>query len=408
MGGVRVERVDAVGDVVVGGRVPVQRVGPGRNVAAAGGVPEQRLEAIGRVVVARTVFERAQTHCRVLEPDLVRQQCLVADRRVAGAGGVGRERERAERRVAVDGRVAVQRAPADGRAPVAAGVRRQGAIAHRGGAVAGEALERFLADSDVLPADGEALERVTSHGDVLVAVGERGHHVGPDGSVVSALEGPGGCRERVRPGADVVVRVVEDVHERGLRRRGPEHEDDQRHGRRDRRCATERAPIPCKPHLRSSEITDWCCDWGQPRRRGLSRKGARGVESATPLAGSCLESATSPRDNRGTMALPRHSLSPPELAAMLEAEREGAPFLAYRDASAGELRLRPLRDLERATLGRSRTQRRIAFLGPGGLEDPRPARACRGRLDARRRRAFPQRLVRQRRARARPAALGRR
>ncbi len=38
---------------------------------------------------------------------------------------------------------------------------------------------------------------------------------------------------------------------------------------------------------------------------------------------------------------------------MLEAEREGAPFLAYRDASAGELRLRPLRDLERATLGRS-------------------------------------------------------
>ena len=37
---------------------------------------------------------------------------------------------------------------------------------------------------------------------------------------------------------------------------------------------------------------------------------------------------------------------------MLEAEREGAPFLAYKDA-AGELRLRPLRDLERATLGRS-------------------------------------------------------
>ena len=37
---------------------------------------------------------------------------------------------------------------------------------------------------------------------------------------------------------------------------------------------------------------------------------------------------------------------------MLEAEREGAPFLAYRDV-AGELCLRPLRDLERATLGRS-------------------------------------------------------
>ena len=37
---------------------------------------------------------------------------------------------------------------------------------------------------------------------------------------------------------------------------------------------------------------------------------------------------------------------------MLEVEREGVPFLAYKNV-AGELCLRPLRDLERATLGRS-------------------------------------------------------
>jgi pSer/pThr/pTyr-binding forkhead associated (FHA) protein len=52
------------------------------------------------------------------------------------------------------------------------------------------------------------------------------------------------------------------------------------------------------------------------------------------------------------MAFPPHSLSPSELVAILEAERRGDPFLAYRD-SVGDLRLRRLRDLKRATVGRS-------------------------------------------------------
>jgi DNA-binding CsgD family transcriptional regulator len=51
------------------------------------------------------------------------------------------------------------------------------------------------------------------------------------------------------------------------------------------------------------------------------------------------------------MAFSPHSLSPSELAALLEAERQGA-FLAYRDGS-GDLRLMPLERVERATIGRS-------------------------------------------------------
>jgi pSer/pThr/pTyr-binding forkhead associated (FHA) protein len=51
------------------------------------------------------------------------------------------------------------------------------------------------------------------------------------------------------------------------------------------------------------------------------------------------------------MAFPAHSLSPAELAAVLEAERQGQPFLAYRDGS-GELRLQPLEGLSTATIGR--------------------------------------------------------
>jgi DNA-binding CsgD family transcriptional regulator len=50
------------------------------------------------------------------------------------------------------------------------------------------------------------------------------------------------------------------------------------------------------------------------------------------------------------MAFPPHSLSPVELAALHEAERQG-PFLAYRDGS-GDLRLMPLEGVERATIGR--------------------------------------------------------
>lgn len=53
----------------------------------------------------------------------------------------------------------------------------------------------------------------------------------------------------------------------------------------------------------------------------------------------------------GVMAFPPHSLSPSDLAALLEAERHGAAFLAYKDG-AGDLRLMPLEALERATVGR--------------------------------------------------------
>ena len=51
------------------------------------------------------------------------------------------------------------------------------------------------------------------------------------------------------------------------------------------------------------------------------------------------------------MTFPPHSLSPAELTAVLAAEREGAPFLAYRDG-AGDLRLMPLENLDRTTIGR--------------------------------------------------------
>jgi FHA domain/Bacterial regulatory proteins, luxR family len=46
-----------------------------------------------------------------------------------------------------------------------------------------------------------------------------------------------------------------------------------------------------------------------------------------------------------------HSLSPAELASLLEAERRGSAFLAYRDG-AGDLRLGPLDGLTNATIGR--------------------------------------------------------
>src|SRR5688572_11670237 len=51
------------------------------------------------------------------------------------------------------------------------------------------------------------------------------------------------------------------------------------------------------------------------------------------------------------MAFPRHTLSPAELASLLEAERTGGAFLAYRDG-AGDLRLGPLDGLTGVTLGR--------------------------------------------------------
>jgi predicted component of type VI protein secretion system len=51
------------------------------------------------------------------------------------------------------------------------------------------------------------------------------------------------------------------------------------------------------------------------------------------------------------MAFPAHSLSPAEHKAIVEAERRGEPFLAYRDG-LGDLRLTPLGDRERVVIGR--------------------------------------------------------
>ena len=51
------------------------------------------------------------------------------------------------------------------------------------------------------------------------------------------------------------------------------------------------------------------------------------------------------------MGFPPHSLSPAELASVLEAERRGEAFLAYRDGT-GDLRLGPLDGLTSVTVGR--------------------------------------------------------
>jgi DNA-binding CsgD family transcriptional regulator len=52
------------------------------------------------------------------------------------------------------------------------------------------------------------------------------------------------------------------------------------------------------------------------------------------------------------MGFPRHMLSASELAGLVEAEREGGTFLAYRDG-AGDLRLAPLEAVDRFSVGRS-------------------------------------------------------
>jgi DNA-binding CsgD family transcriptional regulator len=52
------------------------------------------------------------------------------------------------------------------------------------------------------------------------------------------------------------------------------------------------------------------------------------------------------------MGFPPHSLNASKLAALRAAEREGAPFLAFKDGD-GELELQLLGELERLTVGRS-------------------------------------------------------
>jgi hypothetical protein len=52
------------------------------------------------------------------------------------------------------------------------------------------------------------------------------------------------------------------------------------------------------------------------------------------------------------MGFHRHALTPAELECLIEAERHGAPFLAYRDGG-GDLRLAPLSGLARLSIGRA-------------------------------------------------------
>jgi DNA-binding CsgD family transcriptional regulator len=51
------------------------------------------------------------------------------------------------------------------------------------------------------------------------------------------------------------------------------------------------------------------------------------------------------------MSFPPHSLKPEQLGRLLEAERAGVPFVAYKD-DEGELRLETLGELDRVSVGR--------------------------------------------------------
>lgn len=52
------------------------------------------------------------------------------------------------------------------------------------------------------------------------------------------------------------------------------------------------------------------------------------------------------------VGFPAHSVSPSEWAALIAAERDGDAFLAYRDG-LGDLRLIPIEDMTRVTIGRA-------------------------------------------------------
>src|ERR1700712_3186775 len=64
-----------------------------------------------------------------------------------------------------------------------------------------------------------------------------------------------------------------------------------------------------------------------------------------------MASTILPGENRRVEAS-LHTLSPSELTGLLEAERRGDPFLAYRDGT-GDLRLEPLAASERLAIGRT-------------------------------------------------------
>jgi hypothetical protein len=52
------------------------------------------------------------------------------------------------------------------------------------------------------------------------------------------------------------------------------------------------------------------------------------------------------------MGFPPHALSPSELGVLIDAERQGVPFVAYRDG-VGDLRFERLQDVTRVAIGRS-------------------------------------------------------
>ena len=102
------------------------------------------------------------------------------------------------------------------------------------------------------------------------------------------------------------------------------------------------------------------------------------------------------------------TVSPAELAERVHAERRGVPFVVYLDGD-GRQQLVDLGERSRRAERRARRDQRLAAaVGQRGLARARDARARRRGVDAGRRRALAQRLVRQRRARRTPPAAGRR
>ena len=96
-----------------------------------------------------------------------------------------------------------------------------------------------------------------------------------------------------------------------------------------------------------------------------------------------------------------------DLKARAEAERAGRPFLLFTDGNGSQQLFRFESGARR--IGRARgVVRSPARLGRAGLTRPRPLRAGRGRLGARRRRPLAQRHVRERGAPERQAPPARR
>ena len=105
---------------------------------------------------------------------------------------------------------------------------------------------------------------------------------------------------------------------------------------------------------------------------------------------------------------PRHDATPAELKARLEADRDGLPYLAYRDGDGCEQLLALGDDRGPVTLGRSADAGVALTWDPRGVARPRERGAGGRRLVDPRRRARAQRHLRQRRADPRAAPAPRR